>query len=133
VSTLARLCRSIVNETEGGLSCRVYLLSRQDPGEEEGQEAVLLASHARGEHDEGQDQAFVELALRVLGPEGQRRMPGARGQGEAELLVASGRWSFARLIPSKGAVLVLVCRSGESASLGWAAVNAAVARLLPAL
>jgi hypothetical protein len=94
---------------------------------------VLLASHARGEHDEGQDQAFVELALRVLGPEGQRRMPGARGQGEAELLVASGRWSFARLIPSKGAVLVLVCRSGESASLGWAAVNAAVARLLPAL
>jgi hypothetical protein len=28
---------------------------------------------------------------------------------------------------------VLVCRSGESASLGWAAVNAAVARLLPAL
>lgn len=129
MSTLARLCRSIVNETEGGLSCRVYLLSRQDPEDEKDQEAVLLASHARGEHDEGQDQAFAELALRVLGPEGQRRLPGAN----AELLVASGWWSFARLLPSKGAVLVLVCRAGENASLGWAAVNAAVARLLPAL
>lgn len=133
MSTLARLCRSIADETEGGLSCRVYLLSRQDPGEEEGQEAVLLASHARSEHDEGQDQAFVELALRVLGPEGQGRLSGASEQGEAELFVASGRWSFARLLPSKGAVLVLVCRPGENASLGWAAVNAAVARLLPAL
>lgn len=116
----------------------MYLLDREGSGEFRGTEeeqslAGLLASHDIGEEYEQQIQSFVELALKAVGKEGQRRLGGAEGRKPAELQLVADLWYLARLLPGKDAILVVVCHPNPNLNLGWAAVSAAITQISPAL
>lgn len=134
--SVSHVCRSTVVDLGGGLACCVYILDNNGSNEfspDARNEAIagLFASHIAEADREADVQAFAELAVSALGSRGQAGFSPGGGPSlrSGEFFLASHYWGFARLIPAKSALVILLCRPSDNSSLGWAAINSAATRL----
>ncbi len=146
MQAIARVCRAVVGELEGGIACGVYVLNAGESDEsfsasqaDEQALAGLLAMHLQQPERDADVQAFSESAIELLGRRGQRRcapLSGAQGGAllPGEVMIA-GRdyWGFARLLQEKDALIIVLMAPAENTGLGWAALNTAAARVATAL
>lgn len=135
MSSISNLCRSAVAELEGGVSCCVYVLNEDDPPDSVSTQrqalSGLFAGYTSRPEYEREVRAFAEIALVALGPPGQSRLAlsGAEGLRNGEFFLASRFWGFARFLPGKQVLVVLLSHPSSNPNHGWAALNTATSRI----
>lgn len=120
---LLQICRDSVRSFEGGIACGVYQFSSA---------AALAFFEIEQSHVDSE--AIVQMALLLLGEEGLSQTAAVAGSSFSpttprELYVSGAVHGYARLLPEKGVIVLLISSATNNVGTGWAALSVLASRV----
>lgn len=122
-STLLQICRDSVRSFEGGIACGVF-----------GFPSATALAFFEIEQSHVHSESIVQMALLLLGEEGLSQTASVAGSSFSpstprEMYVSGAVHGYARLLPEKGVIVLLISSATNNVGTGWAALSVLSSRV----